>query len=116
MHEETLILLNDLMRQIGRVREAIGERTLAEYSESWRTRYAVERAVEIISEASRRLPESVKDRRPEIPWRKIAGVGNVLRHEYHRIVDHVIFEVVRDEIPRLEAAVIALKATLADNN
>ena len=80
MHKEALILLDDLVCQIARIREAMGERTLAEYSESWPVRYVVERAVEIISEASRRLPESVKERRPEIPWRKIAGVGNVLSH------------------------------------
>jgi hypothetical protein len=46
--------------------------------------WLVERGIEIISEAGRRLPGELKRRHPEIPWRKIAGVGNVLRDEYER--------------------------------
>jgi uncharacterized protein with HEPN domain len=41
----------------------------------------VTRCLEIISEASRRLPESLKARHPEIPWKQIAGAGNVYRHD-----------------------------------
>ena len=48
-------------------------------------RQAVERNLEIISEASRRLPESCKAQEAAIPWRRIAGFGNVLRHEYGRV-------------------------------
>ena len=52
-----------------------------------RKRCLVERALEIISEASRRLPEDLKARHPSIPWPKVAGIGNVLRHDY----EHVTF-------------------------
>ena len=45
----------------------------------------VEPGVEIISEASRRLTDDVKTRHPEIPWQKVAGIGNVLRHDYESI-------------------------------
>ena len=48
-----------------------------------RTRQLVERNLEILSEASRRLPNEYKDREVQIPWRAIAGIGNVLRHDYH---------------------------------
>lgn len=40
------------------------------------------RALEIISEASRRLPAAIKQRRPELPWVDIAGTGSVYRHDY----------------------------------
>jgi uncharacterized protein with HEPN domain len=46
------------------------------------TRQSVERSLEIISEASRLLPNELKEARPEIPWRKVADFGNVLRHAY----------------------------------
>lgn len=52
-----------------------------------RTVYAVTRCLEIISEASRRLPDDVKDRHPHIPWKEIAGAGSVYRHGYHAIRD-----------------------------
>ena len=46
------------------------------------TTMGVERAIEIISEASRHIPDDMKATAPEIPWRQIAGIGNVLRHDY----------------------------------
>ena len=50
-----------------------------------RTIFAVTRCLEIISEASRRLPTSLKDRHPSIPWRRMAGAGNVYRHDYEDV-------------------------------
>jgi uncharacterized protein with HEPN domain len=58
--------------------------------------------MEIISEASRRLPDELKARRPEIPWAKVAGIGNVLRHEYQRVAYDVLWRVARDDLPLLE--------------
>lgn len=48
-------------------------------------RYAAERCIEIISEASRRIPARWKDEYPEIPWKQIAGIGNVMRHNYEDV-------------------------------
>jgi uncharacterized protein with HEPN domain len=50
-----------------------------------RKRWLIERDIEIISEASRHLTYELKARRTEIPWSKVAGMGNVLRHEYERV-------------------------------
>ena len=44
--------------------------------------YAVTRCLEIISEASRRLPDDMKARHPSIPWKEMAAAGNIYRHEY----------------------------------
>jgi uncharacterized protein with HEPN domain len=46
-----------------------------------RTVYAVTRCLEIISEASRRLPDELKARHPAIAWRQMAAAGNVYRHD-----------------------------------
>jgi uncharacterized protein with HEPN domain len=63
----------------------------------------VERGIEIISEASRRLPEDLKARHPEIPWPKVAGIGNVLRHDYEDVAAPVMWKLVHDDLPALEA-------------
>lgn len=47
--------------------------------------YAVVRCLEIISEASRRLSDALKSRHPTIPWREIAGAGNIYRHDYEDV-------------------------------
>src|SRR5260370_33043132 len=53
------------------------------FQQDMRTVYAVTRCLEIISEASRRLPEAMKSRHPSIAWRDMAGTCNVYRHDYH---------------------------------
>ncbi len=70
-----------------------------------RTRQLAERNLEIISEAARRLPQSLKDTEPEIEWRAIAGIGNVLRHDYHRTLPTVLWETCKRDLEPLKAAV-----------
>jgi uncharacterized protein with HEPN domain len=62
----------------------------------------VERGVEIIWEASRHLTEELKARHPEKPWAKVAGIGDVLRHDYESISAPVMWKLVQDDLPPLE--------------
>jgi uncharacterized protein with HEPN domain len=62
----------------------------------------VERGIEIVSEASRHLGADLKARHPEIPWPKVAGIGNMLRHAYETVAHDVLWHVVRDNLPPLE--------------
>lgn len=66
-----------------------------------RTIYAVTRCLEIISEASRRLPESVKLRHPSIPWKQMAGAGNVYRHDYEDVAARYVWDTVQLALPTL---------------
>jgi uncharacterized protein with HEPN domain len=67
----------------------------------------VQRAIQIISEASRAIPNELVSRRPEIPWPSVRGIGNVLRHEYSGLSDRVKWNLVIDELPRLNIAIEA---------
>jgi uncharacterized protein with HEPN domain len=73
-------------------------------------RWLVQRAIEIISEASRAVPDELKSLRPEIPWLQVRDIGNVLRHDYGGLSDPIIWRVAIDELPRLKIAVEAIKA------
>jgi uncharacterized protein with HEPN domain len=97
--------LHDILEAIAAVRAAVGGMSLDAYGASWTTRRAAERAVEIISEATRHLPEPLKASEPDVPWREIASIGNVLRHAYHRVDDEVIYVIVTRQLGPLEAAV-----------
>jgi uncharacterized protein with HEPN domain len=68
-----------------------------------KTRYAVVRALEIISEASRRLPVELKDRRPEIDWIAVAAADNVYRHEYEGVDENLIWHTVRHDLGALRS-------------
>jgi uncharacterized protein with HEPN domain len=78
--------------------------TLAAFEPDRRKRWLVERGIEIISEASRHLSEELKARHPEIPWPEVAGIGNVLGHEYEDVAHDVLWHVVRDDLSPLEQA------------
>jgi uncharacterized protein with HEPN domain len=69
--------LNDMIKAIERVRQVVGDMKLDAFEADWRRQWLVERGVEIISEASRRLPDEIKARHADIPWPKVAGIGNV---------------------------------------
>ena len=102
--------LGDMRDAIDGIMTATAGKTLADYSGDWLLRHAVQRGIEIVSEASRALPDDVKALRPEIPWPRVRAIGNVLRHEYSGLSDQVIWGVVIDELPRLKEAVAALEA------
>jgi len=61
--------------------------------------YAVIRAFEIIGEAARQIPESVRQANPEIPWREIAAMRNKLTHEYFGVNTKVIWRTVQEDLP-----------------
>ncbi len=66
---------------------------------------AVERGLAIISEASRLLPADLTALAPEIPWRQIAAIGNLLRHEYQRADSLATWNIVKEHLPQLATAV-----------
>ena len=65
------------------------------------------RALEIVSEASRRLPEELIDRHPEIDWVAIAAAGNVYRHEYEAVDEALIWHTIRHELAALRGVATA---------
>jgi uncharacterized protein with HEPN domain len=67
--------------------------------------YAVTRCLEIISEASRRLPEEMKARHPQIPWADIAGAGNIYRHDYDELLHELIWGTVHNRLSDLLSVV-----------
>ena len=96
--------LRDMLAAIAHIERKVRETSLDEFLGDLDRRRIVERCLEIISEASRRLPEELKQRHPEIPWQKVAGIGNILRHDYEDIIPDALWKLSRDDLPVLAAA------------
>jgi uncharacterized protein with HEPN domain len=94
--------LTDILEAIEHIRSETAGVTIDAFEADWRRRWLVERGVEIISEASRHLTEELKARHPEIPWAKVAGIGNILRHDYESISAPVMWKLVQDDLSPLE--------------
>lgn len=76
-------------------------------------RNAIERCVSVISEALRHVPADVTDGYPAVPWNKIRGIGNIIRHDYERIDPGVLHDIVLYELEPLEDACRRILAGLA---
>ncbi len=85
---------------------------MAEFEANLFRRLAIERALEIVSEASRRIPEELLAEHGHIAWRRVHDLGNVLRHAYHAVEAARLWDIIVDDLPILKAAVTAMSARL----
>ena len=66
-----------------------------------KTVYAVVRALEIVGEATKRIPQDVRDRYPQIPWRSMAGIRDKLIHDYVNVSLEVVWRTLTEDLPPL---------------
>jgi uncharacterized protein with HEPN domain len=97
--------LSDIKQNIELARAFVAGLSFTQFQADKRTLYAVTRCLEIISEASRRLPDDLKKRHPDIPWSDIAAAGSVYRHDYPRIRDDILWRTAQHSLEPLLAAV-----------
>jgi len=107
--------LRAILEAIDGINNAVQGKTLADYGGDWLLRHGVQRGIEVISEASRRIPANLQASQPQVPWAQIMGIGNVLRHEYHRVSDTIIWNVVQEHLPTLKSAILVIDANLVED-
>ncbi len=108
-HEKTdLAFLWDMLDAARAVVAFVAETTFEQYAKDRMLRGAVERHIEVIGEAARRVSEAFRDGHPEIPWRGIVAQRHVLAHEYGDIQDDLIWRVATVHIPALIEALAPL--------
>ena len=97
--------LRDIVHHIDLAAEFAAGLDRDAFAADLRAIYAVTRCLEIISEASRRLPEDLKARHPAIAWKQMAAAGNVYRHNYEDVAAHLVWETVQQALPPLRAVI-----------
>jgi uncharacterized protein with HEPN domain len=109
----TAARLQDILENIRLARSFIAGMSFTDLQADLRTSYAIVRCLEIISEASRRLPDDIKARHTEIEWSDVAGAGSIYRHHYHAISDEVIWQTVQEDLEPLRLVIEQELAKLA---
>jgi uncharacterized protein with HEPN domain len=103
--------LEHILEAVVRIETLTAGKTIEDYTADWVMRDAVERNLERLCEASRHVPDTLKEDHPGIRWRMVADLGNVLRHAYDQILDRRIWEIVTNDMPPLKAAIEAMLQT-----
>ena len=95
----------DILSNIARIEiHTAGIEDETAFEENYTAYDAVERCLERISEAAKKLGPVGETLCPDIPWPRVRGLGNILRHEYDRVESIRIWYVVHDDLPSLKAA------------
>jgi uncharacterized protein with HEPN domain len=110
MKRPARLRLYDMRTACDEVAEMVRGLDLAGFKADFRTRRAVERCIEIVSEASRHIPDATKETHSDQPWREIAAIGNLLRHEYRYIDDEIIWRIASKSLPSLRPVIVAMIA------
>lgn len=97
--------LGDILRNIDLAEDFARALTVEQFMADIQRVYATTRALETISEASRRMPDDLKARHPHVPWRPIAGAGNIYRNGYDVIVAEVVWQTAQTGLEALRQAV-----------
>jgi uncharacterized protein with HEPN domain len=97
--------LHHVLDAIHKINRMLEGKSRGEFAADPVIRAATERYLEIISEASRRIPEDIKAREAKIPWQRVADLGNVLRHAYQDINPDIIWSIAKNDLAPLQAFV-----------
>ncbi len=109
-------VLAEILEAIEGIETHTAGKSLENFERDWLLRLGIQRALEIVSEACRHIPDELLNLAPEVPWKKIRGIGNILRHEYHKIADDIIWVVVTENISPLKSAIERIQQHVGDES
>ncbi len=95
------IYLKDIIINIDAVRSFISNMSYAEFVQDKKTNYSVVRCLEIIGEASKHIPATIRNKYPEVPWKAIAGTRNIIVHDYADVDLKEVWETVVSDLAPL---------------
>lgn len=105
---EFLDYVADIQEAAQHIAQFIAGMTWAQFAQDQKTIYAVVRAFEIIGEATKKVPPSVRKRHAKVPWKQMAGMRDKLIHEYFGVNYQVLWKTAKEDIPSIQPLIAAV--------
>jgi uncharacterized protein with HEPN domain len=115
MPRDPTIAIRDCLAEIAILDDMAARMTLQSFRSDPIARRAAAYSIQTISEAVRRIPDDCLAEFPNEPWAQIKGIGNRIRHEYSRIDDAILWEIVTTDAPALKAVMESMLARRASD-
>lgn len=112
MKKDPRIFIEHILECIERIEEYTRGVTKEEFLSSGQLQDAVIRRIEVIGEAIKNIPDDIKQRYPDIPWREIAGMRDILIHEYFGVDLELIWKVAKEDVFELKKKMLKVKEDL----
>ncbi len=102
---EIVDYLQDILDAIEKTERFISGMDYAQFAADEKTVFAVIRALEIVGEAAKNVPQAIRSRYPSVPWREMSGIRDKLTHGYFRVNLQVVWRTIREDLPGLRSEV-----------
>lgn len=101
MSRDWRLFLDEMRAEVRHVQEFVGAREQAAFFSDVMAVYATARSLAILGEAAKKVPVEVQDRNPEVDWKGIAGLRDVIVHQYFAVEQPVLWSIIITDLPRL---------------
>jgi len=102
--------LKDIIDSIKDIESFTENMTFEDFAKDRKTINAVIRSFEVIGEAAKKIPKSIRDKHPSIPWKKMVGMRDKMIHEYFGVDIEIIWKTIKEDIPSLKPLIQVLKS------
>lgn len=100
--------LEDILEAVKSIEEFIQGMTVDEFISDKKTKYAVVRSLEVIGEAAKNIPESVKVQYPDVPWKDMAGMRDKVIHYYFGVDYKVVWKTIEEDVPFIKPILLGM--------
>lgn len=116
MNRDISIYVKDILENMERAERFVEGMSYEEFAEDEMANFAVMRCIEIMGEAAKHVPDSVRDKYPGIPWRDIAGMRDKVIHFYFGVNLERVWLVVKEDIPQIKPHITKVLGDLKGGN